>query len=381
MKLLYLAQATVPSEAANSVHVMKMCSALAGCGATVELAIPQRSGLGADPAGIDHCRYYGIRHAFPIVRLGGLPGLKRSYAFALRIFMALRSGRLRPDLVYSRDLLSGYAALQAGFPVILEIHHPMRVSGRLHGWLFERIARHRNFEKLVVITRALKDWHLEHSQVLPEKILIAPDGADPPEGQASVEPFAALADNGRFRAGYVGSLYEGKGVEVLVPLARLLPEIDFHVLGGSGELLQRWRERTRLDANLHFHGYCPPAQVPSFQAAMDVLLVPNQRTVRSAGGSEIGRWTSPLKLFEAMAAAKPIIASDLEVLREVLVHEHNCLLCPPDDAMAWKQALTCLRDDRQLAGRLAANARAELLSQYTWERRAQRLLDLLAVRS
>jgi glycosyltransferase involved in cell wall biosynthesis len=360
---------------------MKMCSAFAACGAEIQLAVPLQAGDGGGGVDVDPCRYYDIANPFPLVRLGGLPLCKRSYAFALRIFGALRRGRFRPDLVYSRDLLGGFAALLAGYPLVLEIHHPMRASGWLHGRLFEWIVRHRNFTRLVVITHALKGWHLRESRIAPDKILVAPDGADLPRAVPEVPCPVEFADTRRFRVAYVGSLYDGKGLEVVVPLARLLPEMDFHVLGGSGELLQHWRQLTAADANLFFHGYCPPSVVAPFLDAMDVLLVPNQRTVHSVGGSEIGRWTSPLKLFEYMAAGKPIVASDLEVLREILVHEGNCLLCPPEDLAAWKQALERLHDDRQLAERIAANARTELSSRYTWERRAKRLLDSLAIRT
>ncbi|TLM67928.1 MAG: glycosyltransferase family 4 protein [Deltaproteobacteria bacterium] len=379
MKILYLARAAIPSETANSVHVMKMCSAFAANGAAIELVVPGPAGPGESGGGDPH-RYYDVARPFPITRLAGIPLLKPSHAFAVKVFAALRAGRFRPDLVYSRDLLGGFAALLAGCPLVLEIHHPMRDSGRLHGWLFDRIARHRRFVGLVVITRALARWHQEHTPVPPDKIVVAPDGADVGGEPARGVCLVAIPDNGRFRAGYVGSLYAGKGLEVIVPLARLLPEVDFHVLGGSGDLLHGWRERTQGVENLYFHGYCPPSGIAAFLAAMDVLLVPNQRTVRSVGGSEIGRWTSPLKLFESMAAGKPVVASDLEVLREVLVPGENCLLCPPDDIAAWQQALLQLREDRALAARLAANARAELLERYTWEKRAAMLLKFLAGR-
>jgi glycosyltransferase involved in cell wall biosynthesis len=357
---------------------MKMCSAFAAQGAEVELVVPR----GHDRAGsgdIDPYRYYAVGNHFPIVQLARLPLLKRSYAFAAKIFLALRSGRFRPDLVYSRDLLAGFAALLAGARLVLEIHHPMRESGRLHGRLFDWIVRHRRFVRLVVITHALKDWHCRHAGMPPEMILVAPDGADSREHTGHAECPVNIAQNDRFRVAYVGSLYAGKGIEVVVPLARRLPEMDFHVLGGSGECLQQWQERAGGQGNLIFHGHCPPAQVHAFLRAMDVLLLPNQQTVRSAGGSEIGRWTSPLKLFEYMATGKPIVASDLTVLREVLVHEQNCLLCAPDDIDAWQQALLRLQTDRRLAGEIAANAYAELHAIYTWETRAAALLKVLAV--
>jgi len=83
---------------------------------------------------------------------------------------------------------------------------------------------------------------------------------------------------------------------------------------------------------------------------------------------------SPLKMFEYMAAGKPIIASDLPVLREVLAHEHNALLVPPQNLEAWLAAVRRLQDDEQLRQELGRTASREQASLYSWDARARTVL-------
>lgn len=323
MKLLYLAQSDIPSQAANSVHVMKMCEAFSAQGCDVSLWLPDRE---APTNTIEVYRYYGVAPSFAMRWLSGIAWLKPSYAYAWQVLTQLLKARQLPDLVFSRSLLGAASALLAGANVVLEVHQPMRDSGFLQGLIFKWIVRHKRFQRLVVITQALKDWHLQQGLLVANWIHVAPDGAELPAlGMSGA--VCGLAQSGRFRVGYVGSLHQGKGMEIVLPLAQLLAGVDFHVVGGSDVQLLEWRGKAAGLDNLKFHGFMPPADVHMFMLGMDVLLAPNQHVVKGVGGSDIGRWTSPLKIFEYMSAGKPILASDLPVLREVLGHEVNCLLC------------------------------------------------------
>ena len=118
-------------------------------------------------------------------------------------------------------------------------------------------------------------------------------------------------------------------------------------------------------------GYVPPTQVPTYLAAADVLTVPN-----SAKAAVSRYYTSPLKLFEYMASGRPIIASDLPSLREIITHEETALLVPPDDARAFAAAVERLRYDADLARRLAANS-LQLVADYTWDNRAAQIIQLI----
>jgi glycosyltransferase involved in cell wall biosynthesis len=111
--------------------------------------------------------------------------------------------------------------------------------------------------------------------------------------------------------------------------------------------------------------------------SFDVVLAPYRREVKPHSALDVAPWMSPLKLFEYMAARKPIVASDLPVIREVVEHGDTAWLCSPDDDEAWVQALTRLHAEPEMAKSLASNAYALWQRHYTWDARAAAIRDWL----
>jgi glycosyltransferase involved in cell wall biosynthesis len=116
--------------------------------------------------------------------------------------------------------------------------------------------------------------------------------------------------------------------------------------------------------------------VSGYLREFDVCLLPNQRKVfahgAKEGGIDIGAYTSPLKMFEYMAHAKPIIASNLPVIREIL-NEENSLLVGCDDFEAWARAIRQLSSP-ELRGQLGKRAYRDFEQRYTWSARAASVL-------
>ena len=119
-----------------------------------------------------------------------------------------------------------------------------------------------------------------------------------------------------------------------------------------------------------FTGQVPPSEVPQLLRKADVLALPNPASAISTF------YTSPLKLFEYMAAGRPIVASDLPAIREVLRHEVTALLVPPGDPGALAASVQRLASDPSLGPALARAASAAVVD-YSWERRAGRIETLL----
>jgi glycosyltransferase involved in cell wall biosynthesis len=230
------------------------------------------------------------------------------------------------------------------------------------------LLRCKQLQRLVVISEALKQYFVQRHRVSPDRILVAHDGADLP---TECEPLP-LGDSARLRVGYVGHLDPGKGTDVIHRLAMLCPFAHFHLIGGRTEDISAWRVRTGGVDNMTFHGFVEPGQVERYRKAMDVLLVPYQKSVLIQGRLDTAQWMSPLKVFEYMASRRPMVISDLPVLREV-VNERNAIIVPPDDMDQWRQALVRLRDPA-LRQRVADAAYADFVAHHTWHQRAQSVL-------
>jgi glycosyltransferase involved in cell wall biosynthesis len=173
---------------------------------------------------------------------------------------------------------------------------------------------------------------------------------------------------------YTGGLMEWKGADLLVDAARELSELQFVIAGGMDADVARLRERARGLPNVRVDGWQAPALVPVYLAAADIGVVPNRSSPAISA-----RYTSPLKVFEAMAAGLPLVVSDLPSLREILAPE-EAVTFAPDSAPALARALRELALDEPRRERLGQRMRVRAPA-HTWDARAARLLAWMGERS
>jgi glycosyltransferase involved in cell wall biosynthesis len=352
---------------------MKMCNAFAGGGHDVTLFAYR---VGKD---VDVHAYYGVKRPFSIrpLPLVPLPGLKR-----LTRALAAAHGVRRlppPELIYGRDLYSLLAAVGTSVPVVYEAHMPPQT--RSDARLVKRLLDAKNVVRLVVISDALAQrFTALYPALSPSRVVVAHDAADEPSFDASSAPLEWHGRPGVAQIVYAGSLLPGKGAELVVALARKLPQYDFHLVGGSEEDVRKIRaESGGQHGNLFTHGHVAHQRVAEYLRRAQIALLPSQQRVIVSSGADIGEWMSPLKLFEYMACRLPIVASALPVMREVLVDGENALLVPAGDLDAWTHAVDRLAADAALRERLASRAFEDFHERYTWAKRSERVLAGLHV--
>ncbi len=354
--ILYVSGATLPSATASSVHAAYMAQALAR--QTLQTTLVAK-GVVAEVA-----EYYGLDYP---------PQLKLvEFSSRWSIFRLLRQVIATPavDLAIARYVYGAALTAMRGIPTVYEIHSPAQGYKKTTESVLFRMSQ---LTTVVFITQALRDHYVKIYPALSDKALVLPDAAnDPPE---VVLPSADQP----LRVGYVGSWYEGRGVEVIADLARLFPTIQFTAAGGGAKDLQE--RGIDVPENLNCLGYVAPRDVAAILSSVDVLLAPYQREIRVAGNQgNTAAWSSPMKFFEYMAHGKAIISSDLPVFREVMQDGKNCILLPPDNLAAWAETLKQLDQDRNLLCSLGAQARADFVEEYSWDKRAKRLLDFVQPR-
>lgn len=371
---------------------MHMAGAFASKVNHVTLAYARRANTAAMRAIADPFEYAGITQTFNLVGLPSIDAVKRVtidwpalnraplrigahllQLWTFTIAAALMVKRWHPDIVISRDLLPlTILQMLVGRPTRFgfEAHTvpQSKISASLHRWAARRM------DGIVTITEGLRQWYLE-TGFDPDRVLTAADAVDLASfGQINRSDARRKLDISVLTpvACYIGHLYPWKGVDILVAAARRTdPEVQWYIVGGLEPDLDRIRKAAAGHPNIHITGHLSPALARQYLIASDVAVLPF--TTREAIARD---HTSPLKLFEYMAAERPIVASDLPSLREILRDGENAILVTPDDPDMLGAAVTRILNDQELAHRLACTARAEV-EKRTWLDRAELILEFL----
>lgn len=396
MHICYVSFCQIPSPEAKSIQAVKVCQETAKMGHKTTLIVPDtKTQPNEDLDSVWH--HYGVRQPFGIRTLPAPIRAFSYYAFPrfltshLFAWQAVRFAQnSETDLVYTWHLPTAMLASLVGLPTVYEIHEINRSfkgKGKLTGIYLTMLRRGKGLRHFVILTQALKsDLLQEYPSVFRgAKSVVAPDGVDLEQFQDLPDPQTARDRLGlelgrNLVAGYAGSFIPGKGVELIYELACRCPQVMFLLMGGDPEKsVASFRHQVERHGlrNVILTGFIAQADLPLYLAACDVLLLPNQRAnVKTPFGDNFVRWTSPMKLFEYMAASRMIISSDLPILREVL-HDDYALLCPPGDVDSWQRALTQSGENEERRRARAYRARQEVV-RYAWPDRVVRCLDDLA---
>jgi glycosyltransferase involved in cell wall biosynthesis len=375
LRIACISSSEVPSKTANSIQLMKACSALAELGHDVRLWT-----LGKNPnmEWDDLAKHYGVKNQFGVKWIGDL-SWPRGWWYSLRAVRVAR--RWRADLFYVWPYQAAALASGMGLPTLLELHD--RPHGRMGPVLFRRFLRGAGARRVVITTTALIDWVQDRYGDLlnPPSAIVAPNGVDLDRylNLPSAKDARKLLDlPDQLTVGYTGHLYRGRGLDLMVELAKQYPDIKFVWVGGEEAAVMRWQ--TRLEElgleNVQLLGFLPNEDMPMIQASCDVLLMPYEQSIEVSSGGDTAAFASPMKAFEYLASGRAILASDLPVIREVL-NESNSMLLPADNAEAWIDALGKLLSDPGQRNWLAAHAKEDA-SQYGWVTRAELALEGLA---
>jgi len=373
MKICLIAPTYLPARRANTIQVMKMAQAMTALGHEVIVTVPGESNQSSPPAWEELAHFYGLKYQFAVEWLPSSSRLRR-YDYGYRsVIYARKQGC---ELIYTRLPQAAGLASFWGIPTIYEVHDIPR--GRGAKVLLRLFLRGSGARRLVLITRALRDALSRWQPKLPPSpfTTIAPDGVDLDryaDLSSSAEARAALSLPERFTIGYTGHLYPGRGTELILAMAERLLEVAFLLVGGNPEDVTSVRaeaENKGLE-NIRLTGFVPNAELPLYQAACDILLMPYQELVAASSGGDIARYLSPMKVFEYLACGRPIISSDLPVLQEVL-NETNAIFLPPDEVDPWVEAIQDLRTNQSRQESLSQQARVDA-EMYTWEARAEKI--------
>ena len=350
MRLIAASRTKLNSTRANLVQSLNTVAALGKLGLDVTLFVPPSQcavGIG------DRVRSFGIEAALDVRESRLLHSRYNLWPFVRFYARELRAA----DAVHVRSVALSKRLADRKIPHGLEIHAP-EVELVHDGRLRAVVESHRDgwIRWLFPISRAGAEILIRGGAV-PERVRVIPSGVDPAafrelpawEPPPAGEPPEVI---------YLGRLHDDRGLAILAALARR-GEARVTLVG---ELEQAVRETDWLRVLPQISH----REVPTWWGRSHLALLPYQRSQVTAAAM------SPLKVLEAMAAGRPIIASDLPALREILVPGRTALFVEPDDVDAWVAAVRRIANDPELGRALATAARAEVEA-YTWDARARRI--------
>ncbi|MGI8908162.1 MAG: glycosyltransferase [Candidatus Sumerlaeaceae bacterium] len=376
-----------------SVHVRSICGALSCSGCEVFLHCNRVGGLLSQTRSFArHCYEHRIPDSLKRLQRD----LRDFYDAELRVPAETRQAMInravlpelitawreqKPAFVLERLSLMGVAGVRActevGICHMLEVNALMSDEARAFRSLSDYEMARRAENEVLRSTRRIfcVSWELKEMIIArgveAHRIEVMPNGYNEtlfrPRSGAPLRRKLALSDH--FVIGMVGSLKPWHGVGVMLEsmMAWSSRRKMALLLVGEGPETQRVNafKEEHPEIRVVHRGSVPHHEIPAYIAACDICAAPYEHSEAF--------YFSPLKIYEYLAMAKPVIASDQGQVREIISHGHNGLLFEPGNAEQFTAAVERLRRSPKFRERLAREGRKSV-SGHTWGRNARRIL-------
>lgn len=385
-KLFYISIARFPTEKAHGLQIVQNCEAFAHIGYDVELWVSNRRNTPEMKTIQDPYKHYGVDANFLIRRVPCIdlyPFAKNlsfeKIAFYLQVLsfcisLIFMLSKNRADIYYTRDefVLLSLSLIIPREKLVFEAHQ-FRVS-KQGAWLQRLITKRAH--SIIAVSPKLKEDFIAKRQAEARQILVAHDGIRAARFEnlkSQVDARKAIAwPEEAFIVGYMGRLHTmgmDKGVGSLVQALAQINGASIALVGGpddiADKLCEDWLSHGADKERFLYAGTVPPDKIPIYLSAFDVCAMPFPWNPHYA------YYMSPLKLFEYMASGRVVLATDLPSISEIVQHEYNAFIVPPDNISALEQAIQTLKENPALRAELGKKARETVMNHYTWTQRAQ----------
>lgn len=295
--------------------------------------------------------------------------------------------------VYQRYSLGNFLGVilrrKYGIPLILEYNGSDVWIGQNWGnglfflKIFKRIEdlNLHQADVIVVVSQVLKDELISRG-IDEQKVIFYPNCVDLKKYNPEISDNGIrdkLNLKGKAVLGFIGTFGQWHGVLVLArairPLVDRFGDKIHFLLIGDGLLFEEVKKIIKdagVEQFVTLTGRVPQAEGPSYLAACDIYLSPH---VPNPDGTKF--FGSPTKLFEYMAMGRPVVASALEQISEILEHDKTALLCEPGNVDDFVEKVSQLVPDKGKQKYLAGNALEVVKEKYTWDKNVEAVLARL----
>lgn len=356
--LNYFTSSYIPNKKAHTIQILKMCDALSSnfnvkliCGYLKSNYLK---------------RNFVLKNNFKIINIKIFK--MRILNIILKILYLVIFKKTKNDILFTRDVHYAFFGLIFYNKIYLELHQTYLEKTNLSfyflKWLFKK-----NKIKIIFISYEL--FKIYKKKICkPKSYVIAHDCSDDIFGQNSK---SYKNKNKKLTVGYCGHLYVGRGIELIIELAKNEKNMIFNILGGFNIDRKKILKSVEIPDNIKFYSHKFYKDVSKFLLHNDILIAPYQKKLGGKGEIDTAKYMSPLKIFEYMSSKKAIICSNHRVLKEVLINNKNAILCDPDKFDDWKKAIKHLKN-KKIREVLGKNAYEDFKKKFTWEKRVNQII-------
>jgi glycosyltransferase involved in cell wall biosynthesis len=378
--VLYTAFDVVPSPKGASTHIAQFVKGLVRAGYELHLIT---AGDGSLP---EEDVYLGA--SVRRVVSAGTNFLERSLAFGQAVSAHLDDEGERYALAHFRSIWSGLPLVAAqpgyGYRTLFEVNGLPSVELKYH---YPALASSPALEKIkrqeiatllradhIICPSAVTAAYIASLGVLPERVTVIPNGVDPqlfgpvPPGGPAGPPVLL----------YVGTLALWQGLETLLsamPLILAERAVQLRIVGkGRKDRAKALHKRVRkmgLDGHVTLAGSVPHHIIPQIVAEAAICIAP-----LSFNDRNVTQGCCPIKVLEYAACARPLVAANLPVVRELVRDESEALLFNPDDPADLARCILALLADPERAAQMAQRASERVRREFSWKVAQKKLLKV-----
>lgn len=360
IKIFYISEANIFGNSAYLIHTCKMCNSFSKKKMTTLITPWGNKNL-----------FLKLKKKFLLI-----PGNKfkiiyffkkvKKMNFFSRLIFAFKTSLFLKNLnekklIVSRSFLSSIFLIIFRVKHFLEIHHELKGLSKLFLINFNLI----NSDKILKVIFISKKLKNKFDYISSKKTLVMHDAVD-----LNNYNFKKNKKSKRKIVSYIGSFYSGRGIDLIINLAKHNTNLNFNLYGLRNEK----RKFINLK-NLKIYKFIEYKNVPKIIYNSDILLMPySENTSINAKGINTAEYCSPLKMFDYLAGGKIILSSKLSGICEVLKNNKNSIIVPNQNLNKWNEKLNFILKDKRLQKKITKNAKLTA-AKYTWDKRANLYLN------
>ena len=361
--LIYITETSIPSMSANIINSLKFCDALAN-DFKVNFFLPK---CDVSEKKIKHDFSLKNEIFFTEIIKKNISNSFLRFYFSICVILKTLFRFRKSEIIIGRSIVCSIMLALFNKKNILEIHNDLNGLTKI---LFKFITNSffkKNFIFIVLNKKLVEDLNIQHL-----KYIILDDAADiKKNNKKSVIKYHNACV-------YTGSFFKGKGLEIILKLSKIMPNIEFHLYGDTSTF-KDFKTKKTLAKNIKLKGHVKYFKIKDILSKYHIALMPYEKKIFARSSNlEIAKYISPLKMFDYFSAGNIILASKIRAFDHILKHNVNSFTLSNKDINSWRHLIYKILGNTSKFKYIKNNA-IQIAKKYSWENRSKKLLNFLSI--